>query len=1140
MPTQDIGINVAANFKSSAAGRAIASLRDQMKGLAQSGSVAGKAFSAFSATVGRSVPLAAAAVAGFKLVSAGLKSLISIVVSTGKAFVSFFRSLLQTDRNIRVFNASLRQVQRAGGETGASIETLNRAFTNISLQTGKYRNDLVDLALKLTGVGAGQRDITDALIAASNASDVLGRSFREVGEAIFTAENVSTRSLSKLGVNVSNLTQEFLSQEGAIRLITEQFGDQVVTLQSISVFADRIRNAFVLAKDVIAETVLSSEGLRNFMSGVFASTIGFVRSLKESPELVEAIAVVFEKIFEVTISIVKLLPAAASLALGGFRRVLSITGLLKADFDELRDILGDIGIDLFDVVKRGEAVNSITGESIPILKNVAKSNEELLRLGKEYLRTATATNESEQERIDNLKEIVNQIEAATGARSGIAGLQDALSGLSGSMGGQGDITLEEALDFLRKEFADIRDGLNNDSQTQTKEVLGSLEALLRANELNALEIEEELSIIAYRVGEIDFDPELIKRAEIFPSLSELKGLFNNDVRDMLLADIGKIQTQANLAIYSLDKEQTQRERNHLKVLADLQNELLAADEVNAILQADATTQAERDAAQHLTNINKRNIRLDITQYEDGLRISRREHAETVAGIKESADEQSRVAKENAALLSDELKKQQMKDEEFNKVLLEIAQSLGAALASISNNQEVIDELQDIKDNYLDRFNESQKETVDAIDEFNDELKKSNRDLNNDILKIEAQRHRELLDIDRQRDRELLEAIKNLEGAGDAETLREAQEELDRITVESEERRNQTLARFEQQILESERSRSQQFEDEKAQAIKDNEDRREQLKDELAEAKKAAQEVNDATVNAAVMAGEAFAEEAAVKALNYWIPGLGDTFKILNDSAKANVDAASNFGRGIAKFLADAFKNIFGNLPRLIGAVIGGFIAEIPTLVEGIAKGIAAFLPSVLEGIGNVVGGIFGLFSGETESENITIRGSGLDELLDVGTRPMIEELDPSQRVRELEEALNNSELNLPNNPFRNPNEFPLFNRRGVNPSFSGASGQRSLVMALNDQLKELRRNNELLKENSNALGSFEDDEFGQPPQLRPGYRTATEAFNPYLDPSSRPDAGGTPVRLQIQIGDQRLRDILVNLQESGYTQVVGA
>jgi len=123
------------------------------------------------------------------------------------------------------------------------------------------------------------------------------------------------------------------------------------------------------------------------------------------------------------------------------------------------------------------------------------------------------------------------------------------------------------------------------------------------------------------------------------------------------------------------------------------------------------------------------------------------------------------------------------------------------------------------------------------------------------------------------------------------------------------------------------------------------------------------------------------------------------------------------------------------------------------------------------------------------------------------------------------------------NPFQRPDEFALFNRQGVAPNFSGASGQRALVAALNKQIEELRRNSEALKENTEG---FADDEFGQPPELRPGFRRAREAFNPYLDPSSQPDANSVPIRLQIQIGDQRLRDILVNLQESGYTQLVRA
>jgi len=121
-----------------------------------------------------------------------------------------------------------------------------------------------------------------------------------------------------------------------------------------------------------------------------------------------------------------------------------------------------------------------------------------------------------------------------------------------------------------------------------------------------------------------------------------------------------------------------------------------------------------------------------------------------------------------------------------------------------------------------------------------------------------------------------------------------------------------------------------------------------------------------------------------------------------------------------------------------------------------------------------------------------------------------------------------------------PETFGRFTRERVPADFSGAAGQRLLAEALNRQIIELKRNNENLEMNTGALtAGFADSQFGVPPQLRPGFRSAREAFNPYLDPSSAPGGGGADVKLQIQIGDQKLRDILVNLQESGYTQVAG-
>lgn len=51
--------------------------------------------------------------------------------------------------------------------------------------------------------------------------------------------------------------------------------------------------------------------------------------------------------------------------------------------------------------------------------------------------------------------------------------------------------------------------------------------------------------------------------------------------------------------------------------------------------------------------------------------------------------------------------------------------------------------------------------------------------------------------------------------------------------------------------------------------------------------------------------------------------------------------------------------------------------------------------------------------------------------------------------------------------------------------------------------------------------------------------TSAEAFNPYINEDGAPKPK-QPVQIQIQIGDQRLRDVLTNLEETGYPTVVTA
>ena len=63
----------------------------------------------------------------------------------------------------------------------------------------------------------------------------------------------------------------------------------------------------------------------------------------------------------------------------------------------------------------------------------------------------------------------------------------------------------------------------------------------------------------------------------------------------------------------------------------------------------------------------------------------------------------------------------------------------------------------------------------------------------------------------------------------------------------------------------------------------------------------------------------------------------------------------------------------------------------------------------------------------------------------------------------------------------------------------------------------------------------------QTPQIEGAERTddiltAAEAFNPYIDEANRRER--QPVRIQIQIANTRLREILTDLDETGYNRVV--
>ena len=1152
MPTQDVKLNVKAGFDSSSANKSVKALQDQLKKLGTTSAKTGAVFKGMGNALARVNPVALVAVASFKLIGSAIRGLISLVGKFVRAMLKVGKSLLDTDKNIRIFNASLMNVQRAGGETGASFDQLNDAFTTISLATGKYRKDLVDLATKLIGVGAGQKDIISALIAASNASDALGVSYRRVGEAIFTAENVSTRSLSKLGVNVSGLTQEFLSQEGAIKLITDQFGDQVVHLKSVSLYAERIGNAFTIAKEVVLEVVLGSEKLRGFMAGVLGSVLSFVQQLRESPKLVEEIAGVVQSIVDVFISLFKLIPdlivIVSDLAIGAINRYTKEYTKLEKRAKESTQELGE---------KLGD---SLAGQFVPGIKGAT----DLLKLyGK-----STEEFEKQERRAKTLLDL----------RGKIVKLQELAETFTLNIQtGNGEGVLKDFQDFINDKIKSITDSLNNDTKFQEKNAgdqLASLDSLARTIELanNELgfkiadDLQQGFETTQETFGRVSEGFESLD----LPTIADQEKLFGGFFGD--IADTLTERTDEIAEAYKVEADRLADDFNSTIAKngirrEELQKALIKNNKDNLKRQLNATTQAERDQIAHDAMIEAQRItrELDLLGKADGL--AKENFENLIAALDEDTGGQIGEAKAAADKASKNAAAQLKNDIQFNKTVVGALGQMGAALSGLATDAEITKEVNKQQLEFNKMAQETDDASVKAFEDLGKAQAKEDEKTQKELDKLQAERDKQLREITNDRNRELSAALESIgsgsSGEDPAKVQADAEKRLDEITAASEERRNELLEQYQQNVNQSEASRNESFNEALAAADEAEKERRKELDEGFKAAQEQADLVQKEAQEAARMAGAEFGDSAIVLAGELLVtafqdkiekslegtfeesfealaPAVGGLVAPLFELLKVSPDKLEEFINGIVDSAVDFLISLNSKIPTIIVTFIRAIIKNIPKLIQSGIDSIPLLIEAIVTAIPSVA---IALVNTIIDVVN-RIPLVNLDKIDDPFAKGVTTTLDADSKVQSKAVGEASSAARSRNAPrvsrSRTPEPFGRFTRERVPANFSGSEGQRLLVAALNQQIEELKRNNENLEMNTNALATgFADSEFGVPPQLRPGFRSAREAFNPYLDPSSAPGGGGADVKLQIQIGDQKLRDILVNLQESGYTQVAG-
>jgi len=1145
MPTEKVNLILDTKFQGSSAVSAAEKLADAFK---QTEAAAEK-FSAAatenidtlkdnSRALDENTESSKSGVRSYELLASAAEKSITIFKSLAAAITGSVGSIIESNRRTDKLAFTLTSLDSATQVSSENIDKFTRFIDRLSLASGTGTQDIATFAKALVDVGESERQTGEVLIAATNLATVSGREFSEIAAAIQASYLGSSIELERLNISASQFTEEQLKTGAAARLLTKEYGGQITSFMSLSTLVDSIKNAWEIFFDLVVDTVSSNETLLTALQNAFVTIAGMALELLESETLVDDIADIVDRIFKTIKFIVDAVILIPDALTSGFialdLTIRNIFGFIGRVFNRVSKFLGFISEkDLLERTNKSLALVEARINTIKGLRDDLLENSVLNAVGIGGGGDSGGDSGGGSDRAEMFSKRI----------------QDALDGILGQLKTDTDFRMEDSEES--KEAA----------AAETAKVVESLQGIDRSFILRLLDLDAQFE--NFQTDFAKANQALVDGvAEVKFPLSQFESIQTQSIKDNLQGDVQALQDQFAEALeveksnFAAAQASALEENNRIsKAIA----EEIAANAADQAALTDAAAKADRKFQSDLLL-----KQLDLQKKENDRIIAANREAfrgntmnlggvfqgetDKLAGTAVAADK----ARQEEAKAAE--KAAQDRQNALEKFLGQIAGLLNVMAAGIADtSEEDAQAIADINQTAADAVAAAQQTANDAIKSEQDSLAAAQEMTVSTVADIEKTREDAIAAAELKREetiRAAIEAASTTPSADPSADIAKAEVAFRNTVNEAEKSRNDAIKVAEEGFMMAEMARNEAA----LQAnknIAEAEAAREQTVIEAQEtAMKAVQEYQEGVTAASVDAGNQFAESAISQgvsaAVETFAPGFEQLVQPLLDVFSGSPEKIDDFIQGLVDGAVDFINVVLAKAPLIITSLIRGLVRAIPDLVTGILEAGIAAIPIIITAFIGLIPDLIGaaidlVIEGVPRIIEALLLGIGdafvavINGVIEVVNRIPLVNIP----------LINTGDTQGPTRAQNTPTADPAGNLAAtalqqdtlvLSEASRNTFDNTQAMMNLSGVIVE---NSMATKANTQQIG-FESDVFGVPPELRPGFVAGGEAFNPFLDPTlgSEFDGRENPTQIQIQIGNQRLADLLLDLQESGYVQEV--
>ena len=1051
----------------------------------------------------------------------------AFTIAAGVAMVKFVRDARKAEKS---FDKIGKQVKSTKGE----IETFRKTTQLLSEVTGEKRGDIAAITQKFIEIGQSQVQAAESTAAALRVAKKDKVELQTVVEAIASGYQGSADGLRKLGLVSLDVTEKELVRNKVVDKINKDYEG---ALGSIG------KSALAISKLKITQEGLVRAAARVAKAydwrGIWETSKAFL------VDLLRFTVFVFKGITHTVAYLLERLQDLTSFVDDWF----SADGLTLWDTFELR--AGHFFDVLWDLIK----LNSFRWQREVrkfFRRDIAEMNREIEKITRKIDNSKEAFR---QKYIDKLKEKEDSTNQGFLRR-----FAELLKGLSKDLQpGSPESTYEDKAEKTAKA---IKIGLKD----YTESILDIADEMRKQREkIEGLNLKDELGLTG-RKNQLLFDS--IDEATRF--LEDQKGLFGKGagVEGTELASTIEEHFGPNSPLLKYENQ----------ISAQLPDDPITADVFRTGIKS-VYEQTSKDLSK---------LRMSQEATEKRFEQARQKNLQAQIDSVKKVEEASKEAAKNK---DKDLITQLEKDHRLEmRRLKQVNDSI------VESGDKSRDTFEERRSKIIESGSKAISELQDALSDENERLLTKTEDVVTaikDAEKTSKEQISELIEANQKYISATLGAINSIaSGSRSITTAEEARSPvISKFNEETNRFRDEALS------IREEAASAETIEDRK----KAQEEFRKLLESRRDEEKAFTQDLKDSVIQADeknALIGDQAAKSAAVTfgtlAADAWLPGAGQVVgplvELLDQSPEKIRIMTEKFAEGFSNLVV----KLSGNLPTIIAALVNGLIDAIPDIVGALVEAVPTFIGALIQGVGQIVDNIkesvaemgralwsdlksflatignyiskifVGLKNVVTGAFKTLWKGIvGIKDAIVAffkdGAKAFFDQIKGlfgfGSGGKDSDRPLPAKEIDRRKKESRELGDNLYVGLAtlitGVTLGPVGAwIANRKLRQGISERPKSVRgvigeEDEDSLKDISNQFGDFlknlpaiipeeEENEKENKDFERRFAHTAANAFNPFLDAL---DQDKTPVQLLIQIGDRKLSEILVDLQEGGYQEV---